>query len=105
MVASQIFQLPVAFAFDGLDPQQKLMEWLAHHLPAVVTATGSVSRQAYLDFGDVQLLLDYAAMFLSNMGNYYGSGDQKFTPAISKDKLAVLAASASSSAATLWEPD
>lgn len=32
-----------------------------------------------------------------------GSGDQKFIPAISKDKLAGLAASATSSAATLWE--
>lgn len=26
---------------------------------------------AKLDFRDVQLLLDYAATFLSNMGNYY----------------------------------
>lgn len=32
-----------------------------------------------------------------------GSGDQKFTPAISKDKLASLATSASSNAAALWE--
>jgi len=28
---------------------------------------------ANLDFCDVKLFLDYAAMFLSNMGNYYVS--------------------------------
>lgn len=30
-----------------------------------------LASQADLDFSDVQLFLDYAATFLSNMGNYY----------------------------------
>ncbi|KAJ5543131.1 hypothetical protein N7535_005560 [Penicillium sp. DV-2018c] len=62
-----------------------------------------LATRANLDFKEVQLFLDYAAVFLSNMGNYYGSGDQKFIPAIPKDKLGALAAAATSSATTLWE--
>ncbi|CAI6259664.1 unnamed protein product [Periconia digitata] len=34
--------------------------------------------------------LDYAATFLSNIGNYYGSGDQKFLPSVSSAALAKL---------------
>lgn len=30
-----------------------------------------LARQANVDFGDVRLFLDYAAIFLSNIGNYY----------------------------------
>lgn len=31
---------------------------------------------------DLDLFLEYAATFLSNLGNYYGSGDQKFVPGL-----------------------
>ncbi|GLA40262.1 bifunctional diacylglycerol diphosphate phosphatase/phosphatidate phosphatase [Aspergillus niger] len=46
--------------------------------------------------------LDYAARFLSNIGNYFGSGDQKFTPDISGEALNFLA-SVSSSASKILE--
>ena len=36
---------------------------------------------------DVDDFLEYAATFLSNLGNYYGSGDQKFVPALPKEAL------------------
>ncbi|PKY06621.1 dipeptidyl peptidase III [Aspergillus campestris IBT 28561] len=129
MKAPQISQLSVASAFDALDPKQKLY---AHYMAKAAWAGSRiVFRQvspeandifdfvialydgcdgdwerlatvAGVEFHDVQLLLDYAATFLSNMGNYYGSGDQKFTPAISAEKLAALADSASPRAAALW---
>ncbi|KAJ5058664.1 peptidase family M49-domain-containing protein [Bipolaris maydis] len=36
---------------------------------------------------DCDAFLDYAATFLSNIGNYYGSGDQKFLPSVSSAAL------------------
>ncbi|CAJ2507278.1 Uu.00g084640.m01.CDS01 [Anthostomella pinea] len=39
---------------------------------------------------DVRAFAEYAATFLSNVGNYYGSGDQKFVPRISYGSLRVL---------------
>ncbi|GLA03685.1 bifunctional diacylglycerol diphosphate phosphatase/phosphatidate phosphatase [Aspergillus niger] len=45
--------------------------------------------------------LDYAARFLSNIGNYFGSGDQKFTPDISGEALNSLASVSSSSSKIL----
>ncbi|KAL4994385.1 hypothetical protein BDV10DRAFT_176954 [Aspergillus recurvatus] len=62
-----------------------------------------LASRAGLDFHDLQLFLDYAATFLSNLGNYYGSGDQKFVPSIAREKLARLAARASPHLVTLWE--
>ncbi|KAH8813356.1 peptidase family M49-domain-containing protein [Xylogone sp. PMI_703] len=38
--------------------------------------------------------LDYAATFLSNIGNYYGTGDQKFIPKLSSRSLQKMAAQA-----------
>ncbi|CBF81859.1 hypothetical protein AN5466.2 [Aspergillus nidulans FGSC A4] len=58
---------------------------------------------AGLDFHDFQLFLDYAATFLSNIGDYYGSDDQKFVPLIGKEKLGKLAACASPRVVALWE--
>ncbi|KAL4942024.1 hypothetical protein BDV06DRAFT_235687 [Aspergillus oleicola] len=130
MVSPQIFQLSVASGFEKLDPDQKLY---AHHLArAAWSGTRIILRQvspeansifdfimalysscngdwdtlasrASLDAPDLQLFLDYAATFLSNIGNYYGSGDQKFTPSIAKEKLEKLATCAAPDAATLWE--
>ncbi|KAA8646579.1 uncharacterized protein ATNIH1004_008012 [Aspergillus tanneri] len=130
MVAPQIFQLSVASAFDNLDRQQKLY---AHYMFKAAWSGSRIifrqvspeansifdfimalyrscdgdwehlARRENLDVCEVQPFLDYAVTFLSNMGNYYGSGDQKFTPDISKGKLARSAASAASRAATLWE--
>ncbi|RYP55899.1 hypothetical protein DL771_012275 [Monosporascus sp. 5C6A] len=40
---------------------------------------------------DLQRFLTYAATFLSNVGNYYGSGDQKFIPGIDSTVLKTLA--------------
>jgi dipeptidyl-peptidase-3 len=40
---------------------------------------------------ELKAFTDYAATFLSNIGNYYGHGDQKFIPAVSADCLERLA--------------
>ncbi|KAF4276167.1 hypothetical protein KXV45_003743 [Aspergillus fumigatus] len=58
----EIFQLSVAAAFEGLTSKEQLY---AHH-----TASG---------------------FSLSNIGNYFGSGDQKFHPDVSPDDLEKLA--------------
>ncbi|KAL4949851.1 dipeptidyl peptidase III [Aspergillus filifer] len=129
MPSPQIFQLPVATGFNKLDPTQKLY---AHYLArAAWSGTRIILRQvspeansifdfimalysscngdwddlasrASLGTSDLQLFLDYAATFLSNIGNYYGSGDQKFIPTIAKEKLAKLATCASPETAALW---
>ncbi|KAJ3553333.1 hypothetical protein NPX13_g10908 [Xylaria arbuscula] len=39
--------------------------------------------------------LTYAAAFLSNLGNYFGSGDQKFVPAVDSNVLRTFAARSS----------
>ncbi|KAI0167004.1 dipeptidyl peptidase III [Hypoxylon sp. FL1284] len=39
-----------------------------------------LSRDGGIDEEEMQAWLEYAATFLSNIGNYYGSGDQKFVP-------------------------
>ncbi|KAJ5690133.1 hypothetical protein N7462_004525 [Penicillium macrosclerotiorum] len=63
----------------------------------------NLADASHLDINDVESFLDYAAIFLSNMGNYFGAGDQKFIPSISKDKVAQLASSAGTGATSLWE--
>ncbi|UKZ86030.1 uncharacterized protein TrAFT101_001869 [Trichoderma asperellum] len=45
-----------------------------------------------LNSDELQALLTYMATFLSNVGNYYGSGDQKFIPNVDKSVLRKLAA-------------
>lgn len=51
--------------------------------------TGNSSRaEALLGSQDeLEAWLDYAATFLSNIGDYYGSGDQKFVPAVRTSSL------------------
>ncbi|KAF2791047.1 peptidase M49, dipeptidyl-peptidase III [Melanomma pulvis-pyrius CBS 109.77] len=41
----------------------------------------------YISQQDCDAFLDYAATFLSNVGNYYGTGDQKFLPSVSSATL------------------
>ncbi|RMJ26745.1 Peptidase family M49 [Aspergillus sp. HF37] len=50
---------------------------------------------------EVRKFLDYCALFLSNVGNYYGSGDQKFTPDICETSLVRLASVSLAAANTL----
>ncbi|KAI1809447.1 peptidase family M49-domain-containing protein [Poronia punctata] len=51
---------------------------------------------------DVDAFLHYAATFLSNVGNYYGSGDQKFIPKMSFQAMKTMASQAPQ-LATLFE--
>ncbi|KAL7897408.1 peptidase family M49 domain-containing protein [Trichoderma sp. TUCIM 5745] len=44
-----------------------------------------------VDGVELQAFLTYMATFLSNVGNYYGSGDQKFIPSVEKSLLLKLA--------------
>ncbi|KFY07720.1 hypothetical protein V492_06876 [Pseudogymnoascus sp. VKM F-4246] len=102
-----IHQLSIKKAFTGLSQREKLY---AHHMSrAAWHGTRIILRQvspesiAIFDFiielyascggdwmsligedgitsDDCAAFLRYAATFLSNIGNYYGSGDQKFVP-------------------------
>ncbi|ORX98180.1 dipeptidyl peptidase III [Clohesyomyces aquaticus] len=109
-----IHVLGIQNAFSSLSNQEKLY---AHHLSrAAWHGTRIILRQVspesigIFDFilelytscwGEWDLLvedhdltreeldsfLDYAAKFLSNIGNFYGSGDQKFVPSVSMQSL------------------
>ncbi|KAK4235370.1 peptidase family M49-domain-containing protein [Achaetomium macrosporum] len=54
-----------------------------------LVASADISRR------DLQQFLTYAATFLSNIGNYFGSGDQKFVPGVGDDVLSKMAAMSS----------
>ncbi|KAI9890353.1 MAG: hypothetical protein M1814_004263 [Vezdaea aestivalis] len=49
-----------------------------------------LSGKLACDDNEVQYFLEYGSTFLSNVGNYYGSGDQKIVPKFSADFLAAL---------------
>lgn len=61
-----------------------------------------LTGEAALRQDEMEAWLDYAATFLSNIGNYYGSGDQKFVPAVSESSLKKLA-NRSPRLRELWE--
>ncbi|KAF7126245.1 hypothetical protein CNMCM5793_002740 [Aspergillus hiratsukae] len=114
----EIFQLSVAASFEGLTSKEKLY---AHHTARAAwhgsriilrqvspeandifdfimalhhSCNGQweqLARRAQVDMTEVEKFLDYAAVFLSNIGNYFGSGDQKFHPDTSPDDLEKLA--------------
>ncbi|KAF7167696.1 hypothetical protein CNMCM5623_000943 [Aspergillus felis] len=114
----EIFQLSVAGSFEALTSKEKLY---AHHTArAAWHGTRIILRQvspeandifdfimalrhscdgqweqlagrAQVDMTEVEKFLNYAAVFLSNIGNYFGSGDQKFHPHTSPDELEKLA--------------
>lgn len=50
-----------------------------------------IARRCGVSDADISAFLDYAATFLSNIGNYYGSGDQKFVPQVPQATMATLA--------------
>lgn len=54
----------------------------------------SLAKQASVDDSELTHFLEYAAMFLGNLGNYKSFGDSKFLPRCSEESLAALAATA-----------
>ncbi|KAI0391426.1 peptidase family M49-domain-containing protein [Xylariaceae sp. FL0594] len=115
---TQIYRLDITSLFSKLTQQQKLY---AHYMSrAAWSGTRIILRQVspesipIFDFiislrefcdgnwsqlselegvtkDDVAALLEYSATFLSNVGNYFGSGDQKFVPKMSPDALSAIA--------------
>ncbi|SPQ20354.1 14d01ecd-4b10-4b08-8e49-fad5338ec7f3 [Thermothielavioides terrestris] len=51
----------------------------------------TLAEAGHISSEDLQQFLTYAATFLSNIGNYFGSGDQKFVPGLSDAALRKLA--------------
>lgn len=61
-----------------------------------------LAGEAGLGKDELEAWLDYAATFLSNIGNYYGSGDQKFAPTVPASSLEKVS-SRSPRLRELWE--
>ncbi|KAI0157226.1 peptidase family M49-domain-containing protein [Xylariaceae sp. FL1272] len=125
----QIYRLSVEPLFNGLSNREKRY---AHFMARAAWSGAriilrQVSRESLFIFdfilelrkscnGDWQQLIDcegvtrddvngflqYSATFLSNIGNYFGSGDQKFVPQMSRDALKAIA-SRSPSLTKLYE--
>ncbi|KAF1975757.1 peptidase M49, dipeptidyl-peptidase III [Bimuria novae-zelandiae CBS 107.79] len=76
--------LGIAKAFNSLSSEEK---HYAHYMARCSGDWSILVTEGYISQGDCNALLDYAAIFLSNIGNYYGSGDQKFTPSVPSDAL------------------
>ncbi|KAI9878905.1 MAG: hypothetical protein M1830_010153, partial [Pleopsidium flavum] len=55
-----------------------------------------------VDLAEMQEFLEFAAVFLANVGNYYGTGDQKFIPRVS-DMFLKKISSVSSLASQLYD--
>ncbi|CAG8971088.1 hypothetical protein HYALB_00009689 [Hymenoscyphus albidus] len=55
----------------------------------------SLASEFDISLGEVDAFLEYAASFLSNIGNYYGSGDQKFIPVVGPEFFNKLTAKSS----------
>ncbi|KAI0531914.1 peptidase family M49-domain-containing protein [Xylaria digitata] len=114
----QVFRLDVKAQFECLSASEKRY---AHHMArAAWSGTRIILRQvspeslaifdfilevfrvcsgswgAFIEPGvsaeDLHGFLTYAATFLSNVGNYFGSGDQKFVPTVDASVLRRLAA-------------
>ncbi|KAL9049312.1 MAG: hypothetical protein Q9162_007285 [Coniocarpon cinnabarinum] len=126
--SAPIHRLDIATAFNGLE---KPLQRYAHHLSKaawygsrIIMRQVSPEAEKIFDLilelyqscsgswaaladacgvsaSECQAFLEYAATFLSNVGNYYGSGDQKFVPSVSPQTLEKLAG-ASSGALTLY---
>lgn len=116
--SAQIYRLEIASLFSTLTEQQKqyshYMARAAWSGARIVLRQVSPESLAIFDFilrlrefcdgdwqqlswidgvtdDDVSALIGYAATFLSNVGNYYGSGDQKFVPRMNSQALAAIA--------------
>ncbi|MCJ1310485.1 hypothetical protein MMC25_004149 [Agyrium rufum] len=105
-----VHQLKIKTVFDALDQREK---FYAHFLERT-TWHGSriIMRQVWkgnITFEQLASLLEYAAMFLCNLGNFYvsgaslaiavhgaddvkGEGDQKFVPEVTAETLRKMAA-------------
>ncbi|KAL6822020.1 peptidase family M49 domain-containing protein [Trichoderma sp. SZMC 28015] len=117
-LGATIHQLKVKTIFDALDERDKLY---AHHLArAAWHGSRIIMRQVSPESTDIfdfimdlydacggkwdtlvaeyniapeelTSFLEYAAMFLCNLGNFYGEGDQKFVPDLSAEALGKIA--------------
>ncbi|KAL8693137.1 MAG: hypothetical protein Q9218_001989 [Villophora microphyllina] len=58
----------------------------------------SLASETNVSAENLELWLEYAAIFLGNIGNYYGRGDQKFIPRIDPNDLEKLSGVSSSTA-------
>ena len=114
-----VHRLDIAAAFDGLDHRSQLYAYhlsrAAWHGARIIMRQVSpeaegifdlilelyrVCSGSWEDFADkcgvsrseCINFLEYAGTFLSNVGNYHGSGDQKFTPSAVPETLRKLAA-------------
>ncbi|PVH84998.1 dipeptidyl peptidase III [Cadophora sp. DSE1049] len=108
-MASPIHQLSIGAAFETLSDQEKLyahyMSRAAWHGTRIILRQVSPESEGIFNLlmeihslisGDWSILhedcdlpsseidqfLEYGSKFLSNIGNYYGSGDQKFVPLV-----------------------
>ncbi|KAF2972683.1 hypothetical protein GQX73_g857 [Xylaria multiplex] len=106
----QVFRLDVKAQFECLSTSEKRY---AHHMARIILRQVSPESLAIFDFilelfhvcsgnwdafiepgvstEDLHGFLTYAATFLSNVGNYFGSGDQKFVPIVDASVLRRLA--------------
>ncbi|KAI1754488.1 peptidase family M49-domain-containing protein [Xylaria castorea] len=118
LAQAQIYRLEIASLFSNLSEQQKqyshYMARAAWSGARIILRQVSPESLAIFDFimrlrefcdgdwqrlaewegvteDDVSAFLQYAATFLSNVGNYYGSGDQKFIPKMNQDALKIMA--------------
>ncbi|KAI0866105.1 peptidase family M49-domain-containing protein [Xylaria cubensis] len=121
-VQTQIYRLEIASLFSNLSEQQKqyshYMARAAWSGARIIMRQVSPESLAIFDFimrlrelcngdwqrlaewegvteYDVSAFIQYAATFLSNIGNYYGSGDQKFIPKMNQNALKIIASQTS----------
>ncbi|KAK4452742.1 peptidase family M49-domain-containing protein [Podospora aff. communis PSN243] len=115
----QIFRLAVGPQFQKLTEREKryahhmsraawfgtriILEQVSPESPGIFDFILELHRECAGNWGSLLTLtrgveseelrrfLTYAATFLSNIGNYFGSGDQKFVPDVSAEFLQVLA--------------
>ncbi|KAB5563119.1 peptidase family M49-domain-containing protein [Coniochaeta sp. 2T2.1] len=117
-VKPAVHQLSIKNAFESLTTQEKLyayhMSRAAWHGTRIILRQVSPESIDIYDFvielhnscsgnwqelvesghasrAEVDALLNYCATFLSNVGNFYGQGDQKFIPSVSVECLQRLA--------------
>ncbi|OOQ86712.1 dipeptidyl peptidase III [Penicillium brasilianum] len=74
-----VHQLAIKPIFDALEPREKLY---AHYL-----ARAAWNAQCNVTPDELKSFLEHAAVFLCNLGNFYGEGDQKFVPDLTVEAL------------------
>ncbi|GES66670.1 hypothetical protein ATETN484_0016021700 [Aspergillus terreus] len=113
-----VHQLVIKAIFDALEPREKLyahyLARAAWHGSKIIMRQVSPESPDIFDFimdvydacggrwdtlvsqcnitpDELTCFLEYAASFLSNLGNFYGEGDQKFVPDLSVEALQKIA--------------